>query len=339
MKKWWISGGILILILLGCSQIRQVEQSMAIEGTILQINESSVLLSQKKGINADDLAKTYKEWMNGDYDLISVSNVEGAEVGMILRVMIEETIVESYPAQAQAESYEILNYIQVPKEEGDEMVIAPEKPYNQELLEIFPKTVGMNQLFNGYAEYGHFQTLKMAQEFESVFHITFDGMMMDGYGDSEERLFQLTYEVTDQTVIEHIDNKDPYNQLKDQRLLNSIIPNKVLLKLPLEVGNSWVETFVYQGKEYTAMTEIVRIKPNEDGKLTYETSTTVANIEGDYNVGYKETRVFTTGSGMTSFSSLFSFESIGTDDEDFEQAEDLYLFGYSLSAENIVIGE
>ena len=33
--------------------------------------------------------------------------------------------------------------------------------------------------------------------------------------------------------IEHIYNEDPYNQLKDERLLNSIIPNKVLLKLPL----------------------------------------------------------------------------------------------------------
>lgn len=42
---------------------------------------------------------------------------------------------------------------------------------------------------------------------------------------------------------------------------------------------------------------------------------------------------------MPSFSSLFSFGSTGTDDEDFDQAEDLYLFGYSLSAENIIIEE
>ena len=109
--------------------------------------------------------------------------------------------------------------------------------------------------------------------------------------------------------------------------------------MPLEVGNSWTQTFSYQEKEYTAMTEIVRIETNKDGRVTYETFTTVADIEGDYNGCYKETRVFTTGSGMTSFSSLFSFESIGTDDEDFEQSDDLYLFGYSLSAENIIIRE
>ena len=109
--------------------------------------------------------------------------------------------------------------------------------------------------------------------------------------------------------------------------------------MPLEVGNSWTQTFSYQGKEYTAMTEIVRIETNKDGRVTYETFTTVADIEGDYNGCYKETRVFTTGSGMTSFNSLFSFESIGTDDEHFEQADDLYLFGYSLSAENIIIRE
>ena len=339
MKKWLISGGILILILLGCSQIWQVDNAMTIEGTVLQISEASVLLSQKKEISMDDLVKTYEEWMEGDYDLISVSNVEGAEVGMKLRVIISGTIAESYPSQTQAKSYEILNQLQIPKEESDEMTMAPENPYNQELLDIFPKTVGLNQLFNGYAEYGHFQTLKKAQEFGSVFQIIFDGMMTDGYGESVDRLFQLTYEITDEMVIEQIYNEDPYNQLKDSRLLNSIIPNKVLLKLPLEVGNSWTQTFSYQEKEYTAMTEIVRIETNKDGRVTYETFTTVAGIEGDYNARYKETRVFTTGSGMTSFSSLFSFESIGMDDEDFEQSDDLYLFGYSLSAENIIIRE
>lgn len=339
MKKWLISGGILILILLGCSQIWQVDNAMTIEGTVLQISEASVLLSQKKEISMDDLVKTYEEWMEGDYDLISVSNVEGVEVGMKLRVIISGTIAESYPSQTQAKSYEILNQLQIPKEESDEMTMAPENPYNQELLDIFPKTVGLNQLFNGYAEYGHFQTLKKAQEFGSVFQIIFDGMMTDGYGESVDRLFQLTYEITDEMVIEQIYNEDPYNQLKDSRLLNSIIPNKVLLKLPLEVGNSWTQTFSYQEKEYTAMTEIVRIETNKDGRVTYETFTTVADIEGDYNGCYKETRVFTTGSGMTSFSSLFSFESIGMDDEDVEQADDLYLFGYSLSAENIIIRE
>ena len=55
-------------------------------------------------------------------------------------------------------------------------------------------------------------------------------MMTDGYGESVDRLFQLTYEITDEMVIEQIYNEDPYNQLKDSRLLNSIIPNKVLLK-------------------------------------------------------------------------------------------------------------
>ena len=339
MKKWLVSGCVLLIILFGCLQIWQGKHSMTIEGLVLQVDPNSVLLSQKKEISSEDLVKTYEEWMDGDYDVIFVSNVDGVEVGMILRVIIEETMTTSYPAQTQDKSYEILNQLQIPTDESDEMIMAPENSYNQELLDIFPKMVDMYQLFNGYAEYGHFQTLKTAQECGSVFQIIFDGMMTDGYGESESRVFQLTYEITNQAVIEHIYNEDPYNQLKDERLLNSIIPNKVLLKLPLEVGNSWTEKFSYQEKEYTAMTEIVRIDTNEDGKLTYETLTTVAGIEGDYNGCYKETRVFTTGSGMTSFSSFFAFESTGTDDEDFEQAEDLYLFGYSLSAENIIIEE
>ena len=119
----------------------------------------------------DDLVKTYEEWMEGDYDLISVSNVEGVEVGMKLRVIISGTIAESYPSQTQAKSYEILNQLQIPKEESDEMTMAPENPYNQELLDIFPKTVGLNQLFNGYAEYGHFQTLKKLKNLDLSFRL------------------------------------------------------------------------------------------------------------------------------------------------------------------------
>lgn len=332
MKKWLISGGILIVLLLGCLQILKSEDSMTIEGTVFQVSESSVLLSQKKDISIDDLSKRYEEWMNEDYDLISVSNVEGVEVGMVLRVITEGTLAESYPKFAQAKYYEILK-----KKTSEETFTDLKKTYNQELLDIFPKTIGMNQLFNGYAEYGHFQTLETAKESGSIFQIIFNGMMTDGYGDSEERLFQLTYEITDQAVIEKIHNDDRYNQFNDSSLLNSIIPNKIVLKLPLEVGNSWLETFMYQGQEYTATTEIVQIETNEDGKLTYETLTTVMGIEGDAHRCYKESRVFTTGSGLTAFSSVFSFEPIGTNDEELEQAEDLYLFGYSLSAENIVI--
>lgn len=63
MKKWLISGGILLIILVGYSQIWQVEHSMTIEGTVLQVNETSVLLSRKKVIRSEGLVKTYEEWM------------------------------------------------------------------------------------------------------------------------------------------------------------------------------------------------------------------------------------------------------------------------------------
>ncbi len=337
MKKWLVSGIVIVLVLIVCSQLWKIKESMKIEGTVLQVNESSVLLSQKDGITSEDLLKTYDEWMVGDYDLISVSNLEDVDVGMILSIVVGE-IAESYPAQAQAKSYEVLNPIELSvQEEQEEIVMAPQNPYSQQLLDIFPKTVGMKQMFNGYAEYGHLQTLKTTKLLGSIFELQFDGEMIDGRGDSSQRLFQLTYEITDQAVTEHIHNQDAYNQLDDERLLNSIIPDKVLLKLPLEVGNSWFETFAYQGQEYTATTEIVRIETNDDGKVEYETLTTVKAIEGYYNECYKESRVFTTGSGMTSFSNLFSLAAVGVDYEGSEQSEDLYLFGYYLSNEDIVV--
>ena len=112
---------------------------MTIEGLVLQVDPNSVLLSQKKEISSEDLVKTYEEWMDGDYDVIFVSNVEGVEVGMILRVIIEETMTTSYPAQTQAKSYEILNQLQIPTDESDEMIMAPENSYIKSYLIFFLK--------------------------------------------------------------------------------------------------------------------------------------------------------------------------------------------------------
>ncbi|MDE5977876.1 MAG: YobA family protein [Turicibacter sp.] len=324
MKKWVISGCLLILLLVGCWVISRSQQPITFKGTVLQVSENTVLLSQRTDIEAADFSKTYDEWINGDYDLISVSNIDSVDVGAVLSVTIDGAITMSNLSIAQAKSYEVVDQIPMLAEET-------ELPT---LLGLFPTTVGMNQLFNGYAEYGHFQVLKSVQELDDKVQLVFDGMMADGQGESKERTFQIMYEITEQEVIEHVMNEDPYNVLKDSSLLNSIIPNKVLLKQPLEVGNQWTETFTYQGTSYTALTEIVEVEPNKDGKLTYQTVTTVEDMEGDCTGVYKEVRTFTTGSGMVSFSSFFSPTPV-EEDEEVESLENIYFFGYSLSSENL----
>lgn len=334
MKKWVVIVGVGVICLLGGLRlwVDEREPLIIIEGTVLEVNATGTLVSKRDNLSSKDLVKTYDEWMKGDYELVFISNLDDIEVGMGIKVIVEDEVAESYPARIKAKSYEIIKQIEITKD-SEEIMSLKESSYNQQLVKIFPQTIGLQQLFSGYAEYGHVQTLKEARETETTVELLFEGEMRDGRGDSEQRIFQLTYEVTDEAVIEHVQNSDPYNQLHNSTLLNSIIPNKVILKLPLEVGNSWDETFSYKGQQYTARTEIIRIDLLENGEKEYETLTTVKGIEEYYQECYKENRVFRTNRGMTSFSNLFSLECIDLEDQDLEQSEDLYLFGYYLSAQ------
>ena len=338
VKKWILSGIILVFILIGCSQLFKFEETpnFVVEGVVLSVSDDTALMSLRLDLTEQDLNKSYEEWMNGSYDLMEVSYLQDVKVGMKLKVALNGEILESYPSRASAKSDEVIGEVEASEDEaGNELVMESVEPYHAQLLSIFPKTIGLIQSYNGYAEYGHSQKLIKAEEKGNIFELSFEGQMMDGIGEFENRTFTLTYEIDNQSVIEHINNQDQYNQLKNEMLLNSIIPNKVILKAPLEVGTSWFENFVYEGQDCTAQTVITRVELTQEGKMQYETLTTVEGIEGYYMDTYKETRVFTEGSGMTSFSNLFSLESVGVDYEELEQSEDLYIFGFNLSYEKL----
>lgn len=338
MQKWILSGIIVVFVLIGCSKLFKIEVApdLVIEGTVLSTHEDLALISQRVDLKVEDLQKTRDEWMNGGYNLIEISSLSGVEVGMKVKVVLNGEILESYPARGSSKSYEVIGRVELTEDTTESnLVMESVKPYHSQLLAIFPQTLGLTQMYHGYAEYGHFQKLVKAVEKGNIFELNFEGQMMDGIGDFESRTFTLKYEIDDQCVVEYINNQDHYNQLKDATLLNSIIPNKVVLKAPLEVGTSWFETFPYEGSDYTAKTVITRVELNQDEKMEYETLTTVEGIEDYYMDTYKEIRIFTEGSGMTSFSNLFSLEAVGVDYDELDQSEDLYIFGFNLSNEEL----
>lgn len=332
MQKWFLSGIILVFIFIGCSKLFNFEMrpNVIVEGTVLSVNQDTTLISLRLDLTTEDLNKTYDEWMNRDYKLLEVSALSTVEVGTEVKLILKDGILESYPARATVKSYETIGKVEVSQVLTDkESVIESDRIYHEDLLGIFPKTVGLIQGYHGYGEYGYFQRLVRAEEVGTSFELNFEGQIIDGMGGFEARLFNLKYQVDSHSVVEHIVNYDGYNPFEDELLLHSIIPNKVILKTPLEVGNSWIESFSYKGKDYLAETVITRMSLNTDGKQEYETSTIVEGIEY-HDLGiYKETRVFTEGSGMTSFNNLFSLEVLDN------SPDDLYIFGFSLGHEEI----
>ena len=331
----------LLLLLIGCESIIKLTkddvESITVEGVVVMVEPSSILISQKEDFSECDFLEGQNAYTESHqfYDLLAISNVT-AQVGDIVSVEIKPDIAESYPAQAAGVKLEVISHLN-----QLETCLAPTTPsaeesFSHELLDVFPKTLQLHQQYNGYAEYGHVQTLKDIKNEKSKFFVMFEGEMMDGLGGEEQRRFDLIYEVTDNMVIERIENYDPYNKLNDKNLLNSIIPQKIILKLPLEVGTVWEEPFEFEGIEYLAKTSIVRAELNEAGNMEYETETIIENILGYFQDNYKERRIFEQGLGMIAFSNKLSKEQVGVDYPADEETEDLYLFGYSLSTEHVL---
>lgn len=88
MKKWLVSVSLFLLVLAGCAQQTKQENEFIVEGTVLHVQDSTILLSKRSDLSQKDLNKTYDDWMSDDYDLMSISNLDGVQVGMIIRVLV-----------------------------------------------------------------------------------------------------------------------------------------------------------------------------------------------------------------------------------------------------------
>ena len=101
MKKMLLACFMLVS-LVGCStRGEEVSDLVTVNGVVIAVYESSILISQMEDFNECDFLDSYDEYMNSEtfYDLLNVSNVS-ADVGDMVKIKIEPEIAESYPAQA-----------------------------------------------------------------------------------------------------------------------------------------------------------------------------------------------------------------------------------------------
>lgn len=206
---------------------------------------------------------------------------------------------------------------------------------NQAVYEqlLFGET-GKTIAYDGYAEYGHLLTLERIDKAEGEDTIyVYRGSMNDGVGDVDEtRRFDLTYTLTQDELIETITNHDPLRQHEDVALLNSIIPNKVVLKGNLKTGSTWEESFEYKGQTYTAINQLT-VQTSETGRTQYRVDTRVENIPGFVDRTYTETRVFEEGLGLVSFSNIQPLDFFDSNYQSEYNETEFYQFGYSRTGE------
>lgn len=207
------------------------------------------------------------------------------------------------------------------------------KDYSKTLATIFPDKVGTTAHYFGLAEYGHNVELTSVKKTDATVVYKIDGTMDDARGgDPDTRTFKVTYTVDHTSIKEVIVNNDELRAKGQDNRLNSIIPNQIILKLPLEVGTKWNQKFTYKKQEYTAATKITQIIEGTDGNKQYVTKTTVDDIDGFYNNQYYEIRTYEVGKGLIQFQNTMEMYDIDVDRE--LTAED-FLFGYTQGTLNI----
>ncbi|MCL1949675.1 MAG: hypothetical protein FWF59_08080, partial [Turicibacter sp.] len=181
---------------------------------------------------------------------------------------------------------------------------------------------GRLQVFGGRDSYAFVQRLRRVTETPDSLQLYFEGYSNDS--GRQDAGFNLMYRIDGDSIVEFVRNYDAGQGLGNDVLLHSIIERKTLLKAPLESGNAWSDTFMFEGRLHEAITTIIRADLNKDGKLEVETQTVVEGIQGFADERYEENRVFVEGSGMTRF---VSSPRLGENE--------LFTFGFTLITEKM----
>lgn len=199
------------------------------------------------------------------------------------------------------------------------------------LLKIFLQD-GEEHFYHGYAEFGYALQYKDIIDQGNKKEIQYSGYMMDGEGDDpNDRAFTETYMIDEEQVVSKIEKAKKFGTYESLHLMDSIIENQIILKLPLEKGTVWEQEFTFKGQELVAKSEIIDIYDTNDGKKGYKIQYNVEDIEGFLDNVYTEMRIYEEGKGLVEFEnklplSFYSSEEIDLDAES-------YKFAYSLVEE------
>lgn len=200
------------------------------------------------------------------------------------------------------------------------------------LAKIFPRDTE-EHFYHGYSEFGYSLKFEKVEEKDGKMNLIYNGYMIDGEGDDpNDRNFKMVYELSDDGAVCKVEKLKEFGTYDSLHLMNSVVEDQMVLKLPLETGNKWEEEFIFQGKTYTAHSEVVNVYKSDSGNICYTVQTKVDNIEGFLDNSYSEERTYEEGKGLTKFEnklplSVFSSENMGMTEED-------YKFMYSLVEQN-----
>lgn len=197
-----------------------------------------------------------------------------------------------------------------------------------------------NMRFFGLAEYAHEGQMLRISEDDKQGIYQFNGSFQDGSGIPGEFKVQYLLDYQAGTVTEKVIE----NTRAKNNEINSKIHDPIILKLPLETGQSWEQEVTFEGEKKTMRATIVSIGfegrtfygQMRSGRPVMTVLYMVPGVPGYFENTYVEERRFQQGWGMIGFSNLMSGDlGLEADTEDYyiEEALINHMFGYSLAKE------
>lgn len=208
--------------------------------------------------------------------------------------------------------------------------------------------LGKTLRYFGLAEYAHTGTMKMISSSSESAVYQFNGSYADGSGIPGTFKVQYLFDYLRGTVTEKVIE----NTRQKVKLVNSKMQNPIILKFPIQTGNTWYSNITINGKQNQMEAKIVDI--SFKGKTYYSPYITghdklnpvatvryvVRNVPGYYKNIYIEERKFQIGRGMIGFGNLMQGNlPISAKDMEnpykLEEAFINHMFGYSLAVNEI----
>lgn len=184
------------------------------------------------------------------------------------------------------------------------VLIIQQKNYS-ETQKVFAKFAPLNNciIYEGINDL-RFKAIKEKSLFNTNFRSLNFNVQIESLSDNKPVTFKVKYFVKDNKIIETV-------SFKNYNTFFSIIPNKVVLQLPIREGNKWLEGFKYKGRWVKAETIIERVKKNDNGEIEeITTKTTIRGIKDYPNERYEEIRKYKAGEGLIYFENTLPLVSI-----------------------------
>lgn len=162
-------------------------------------------------------------------------------------------------AKSNGENHEIIDEV----ENNEPEITNIQDESNEILKNILPVQTGYRWIYNGFAEYGNTMILKEINYEAPDYQYVLEGEVEDMSGGESSADFSVK--------LQYLIKKGAIVQVKEEQLMmDSIFDNLIIIKAPLEVGNSWSQMAVdKEGNQLEVKGTITKIEL-ENGKKVYD---------------------------------------------------------------------